>query len=178
MSSVQRIRVGTAELAAGEIWLDEFCNVHTWAIHCTVDAADFVFHEFAAQPFNELGCKRQDAGGKVADIQRWDIIVYKWPKTDDLTVKRVAGLPGETIEWSAAGVTINGTPLKIPDKLKEILKDFRGAGAEKGRQQIPADAVFVIGDRIEGSKDSRYDGPVKFDVVKGKVVSISSTTIK
>lgn len=72
---------------------------------------------------------------------------------------------------------IDGLPLEIPDDLMGILKDFRGPHAESGRQHIPDDAIFVIGDRIEGSKDSRYDGPVQFSAVKGKVISVNGKPI-
>jgi signal peptidase I len=113
----------------------------------------------------------------VGDIRRWDIIIYYWPNSGELTAKRVAGLPGEIIEWSEKGALIDGLPLELPDELKGILKDFRGPHAESGRQQIPNDAIWVIGDRIEGSKDSRYDGPVQFSAVKGKVVSVNGKAI-
>jgi signal peptidase I len=117
------------------------------------------------------------AYAKAGDIRRWEIVVYS--RTEGgLTPKRVVGLPGERLEWSQ-GLKIDGEAVEVPDYLKEVLKDFTGPhGGESGECDIPNDAVFVIGDRLAASKDSRYDGPVKFADIKGKVVSISGKPVK
>lgn len=93
-------------------------------------------------------------------IHRGDIVVFKRPPGDtgspkikDL-VKRVIGLPGETIGSSNGKVTINGKPLKEPWLPKGVL-----TGGIR-TQKIPAHQYFLLGDNRSNSLDSRFFGPV------------------
>jgi len=115
-----------------------------------------------------------------SSFQRGDIIVFRYPKDENIFyVKRVIGLPGETITWEGHQVFINGE--KIPQtslsdnqylELNWILQ-YRSSGyVEDGEYKIQADEVFVMGDHRDNSSDSRVWGPVKINLVLGKVSRI------
>ena len=96
-------------------------------------------------------------------IHRGDIVVFKrvpgMPIADgeikDL-VKRVIGLPGETIQSTADGhIEINGQILNEP-----YLPPGTQLGPPIPKQTIPAKAYFVMGDNRTDSSDSRFFGPV------------------
>lgn len=101
--------------------------------------------------------------------KRGDIIVFKSElDLDEMhkknLVKRIVGLPGETIEVRGGNVFIDG------DLLEEnyTLSDYTTGEVEK--MQIPSKHYFVMGDNREGSMDSRDFGTIKYDDIKGKVV--------
>lgn len=105
------------------------------------------------------------------DIHRGDIIVFRRPPGDlyledgatDL-VKRVIGLPGETI-WSEGNtVYIDGRPLPEP-----WLPPHTPLGPPIRRQVIPKGEYFVMGDNRADSYDSRYWGPIPKSLIIGKV---------
>jgi signal peptidase I len=78
-------------------------------------------------------------------------------------IKRVIGLPGDTITMRKGVVRINGVPLKEP--YLNPLRDLRDFGPQK----VPADTLFVMGDNRANSNDSRFLlGPIPMDKVVGK----------
>jgi signal peptidase I len=89
-------------------------------------------------------------------------------------VKRVIGLPGETISLSGGQVYINGKPLAEPWLPASVQ---RSTTPGPGKQpyalhkpfKIPAHDVFVMGDNREDSCDSRYWGPIPESTIVGKV---------
>ena len=120
-------------------------------------------------------------------VQRWDVVVFlhardaSKPHTDlGRFMKRVIGLPGETIQFTADGVLINGKKIQVPTLLADRFSSFKIFPEHKyGAQpfQIPADTVFVIGDnpRIYVS-DSREFGPVPRRNIEGRVLASVHTT--
>jgi signal peptidase I len=101
-------------------------------------------------------------------IHRSDIVVFKRPPAEagnpaikDL-IKRVVGLPGDTIEGIRGQVYINGQPLKEsylpPGTYTTNLR----------RQVVPAGAYFVMGDNRSNSSDSRFIGPIPGSLIVGR----------
>lgn len=97
--------------------------------------------------------------------RRGEIVVFEYPKdTTRDYIKRVIGLPGETIEIRNGQVLINGVPLFEP-----YLND--AARAQTGNmppKQVPPNAVFVMGDNRGNSSDSRNWGPLPLENIVGK----------
>jgi signal peptidase I len=95
--------------------------------------------------------------------QRFDIVVLKLPSQDDeLLIKRVIGLPGETVEIQDGAVYIDGQPLDEP---------FITASTRGGRYTkvtVPPLHVFVMGDNRNHSNDSRSFGPVPLENIVGR----------
>lgn len=97
------------------------------------------------------------------DIKRFDIVVVNEP--DQKIIKRVIGLPGETIEYKNNTLYINDKKVEEP-YLKEETADFNLK--ELGLTKIPKNEYFVIGDNRDNSKDSRIIGPVKRKEISGR----------
>ena len=95
---------------------------------------------------------------------RGDIIILHDPRNPDgkELVKRVVGLPGETIEIAAGRVYINGRLLDEP-YIKQQWSD------EKPKILIPPGEYYVLGDNRGGRADSRYFGLVPRELIVGKV---------
>lgn len=99
--------------------------------------------------------------------QRGDIVVLHPPIDQGKPyIKRVIGLPGETISIQDGSVFINGERLEEP-YLNGLSTSWPGAlGNEEIR--IPEGQVFVLGDNRNNSTDSRYFGPIEIDEIIGK----------
>ncbi len=105
---------------------------------------------------------------KLHDPRRGDIIVFKAPpaaETADIKdlVKRLIGLPGDTIEGKDGRIYINGKALDEPYLPKDVKS--RTFGPEK----VPPDSYFMLGDNRQFSKDSTFFGPIKRDQLIGRV---------
>ena len=81
--------------------------------------------------------------------KRGDVVVFPFPdKPEVLYVKRIIGLPGETITISDGTVFVNGKALDEP-YLKEAMR------GEFGPYEVPEESYFMLGDNRNGSADSR-----------------------
>ena len=87
-----------------------------------------------------------------SDPERGDIVIFKYPDNESINyIKRIIGLPGETVTIKKGTVYINGSPLK-EDYLKE-----EWLIANDGMEfQVPEGYYFMMGDNRNNSKDSRY----------------------
>lgn len=114
----------------------------------------------------------------VTGIRRGDVVVFKYPEdTERDFIKRVVGLPGETVELRDHTIFINGRPIDEPHA---HYQDDRG-GVERtsedvrdhyGPVLVPPGALFVMGDNRDNSQDSRYWGFLPQEYVKGRALMI------
>jgi signal peptidase I len=116
----------------------------------------------------------------MAPIRRGDIVVFKYPDEPERDfIKRVIGLPGETLEVRHKKVYIDGSPLDEPyvhfltppsTEQQEVTSfDVR---EQYGPVQIPDGHYFVMGDNRDNSQDSRYWGFLPRGYVKGKALMV------
>lgn len=106
--------------------------------------------------------------------QRGDIIVFKYPQNESRDfIKRVIGLPGETLEIRGRRVLINGVPLHEP---YTVYTD--GSVARMGERErlapltIPPGHLFMMGDNRDNSMDSRAWGFLDMRKIKGKALFV------
>lgn len=112
---------------------------------------------------------------KISNIDHSDIIVFHAPEQKDY-IKRVIGLPGDTIEYKNDLLYRNGKKIDEP-----YLKQFKAAVQDGGtltedftleeytkKKVIPKGYVFVMGDNRRNSKDSRHIGLVPESKILGK----------
>lgn len=104
------------------------------------------------------------------DVERGDLVVFERPEIvdddDSDLIKRVVGLPGETVDFIGDRVYIDGEPLDEPyleDGVPSTPPD-----AERFPMLLGDDEVFVMGDNRTDSRDSRYFGPIKVDTIIGR----------
>lgn len=103
----------------------------------------------------------------LGDIKRFDIVVLTKPNEPDKSIiKRIIGLPGETIEIKNGDVYINNKKLNQPFLKRE--KDFTYWADTMKPRVIPENHYFVMGDNRSVSQDSRYFGPVPREYIFGK----------
>jgi signal peptidase I len=166
----------------------------------TLDVGDHIFvSKFAyavGVPFTNL---------KIAELgkpKRGDVVVFKYPPDQSIDyIKRVVGLPGETIEVRHNEVFINGQPMareqlhepcSAGDGSDEDDRRFcevwlehldgkthlvhqepiRSNGSDFGPAEIPLGHYFCMGDNRDNSKDSRVWGFVPFELIKGRALVI------
>jgi|SRR5947209_4518297 len=113
--------------------------------------------------------------------KRWDVVVFSLPNASQSGadsgrfIKRIIGLPGETIHLTPRGLKINGAMTPIPPALKGRFASFRNEeeyrfGSEPFK--IPADSVFVIGDNPEVYvADSRELGPIPIRNLEARILA-------
>lgn len=93
--------------------------------------------------------------------KREDIVVVDRPGNEVTLIKRVLGLPGETIEVRDGQTIIDGHLLEEP------WVTYLG-GPNYGPEDIPEGYVFILGDNRLLSRDSRAIGPVSISSIKGR----------
>ncbi|MDQ6799099.1 MAG: signal peptidase I [Actinomycetota bacterium] len=101
------------------------------------------------------------------DVRRGDIVVFNSPPGEDNPdikdlIKRVIGLPNETVEGHDGRVFINGAPLKEP---------YLPAGTTTSSfppEKIPPGNLWVMGDNRSNSKDSRFFHTISEKLVVGR----------
>ena len=131
--------------------------------------------------------------------QRGDIVVFYSPKDCKRLVKRVIGLPGDTVELRDERLVINGQPVEyaspdpeMPVQLPEVERERSIFATEKlpacphavmaingvpamrtfGPMHVPVGHYFMMGDNRDDSFDSRYFGTVARDQIVGRATGV------
>lgn len=99
---------------------------------------------------------------KLSKIKRFDVIVLHEEKDNEKIIKRVIGMPGDTVAIKDGEIYINDE--KIDDEYAY------GMTTDYERITLKSDEYFILGDNRLISKDSRYFGPIKEKEIKGKVI--------
>ncbi len=99
---------------------------------------------------------------KLGSINRLDIIVLDEEKDNEKIIKRVIGLPGETVAIKKGKIYVN-------DKVIDDEYAY-GETSDYDKVTLEDDEYFILGDNRLISKDSRYFGPIKKSEIKGKIV--------
>jgi len=102
---------------------------------------------------------------RLGEPQRGDVIVFNYPlATDRDFIKRIVGLPGETVSITGGAVQINGQPITEPY--------IAAPSAASGAWTLGPAQYFVMGDNRNSSSDSRSWGPLERQYLIGKAVMI------
>jgi signal peptidase I len=130
---------------------------------------------------------------RFAQPRRGDVVVFKTEgikslKLDSCFVKRIAGLPGETVSIDPPYLVVNGNKITTPDIFRKIEageNGFSGFCLVSQNTSMPTflksstdkitlgpDEYLVLGDNTPHSLDGRYFGPIKRDVILGKAFYI------
>ncbi len=161
----------------GGRWLIEWAVVLVVAVVVAVGIRTFVVQTFyipsaSMEPTLMIGDRIlvDKVSYHLHSVRRGDIVVFATPPGEDAgpdvkdLVKRVIGLPGDTISSAGGQVVIDGTPLKeswlVPGTVTTGITT----------QKVPAGEYFVMGDNRSDSQDSRFFGPIHQSLIVGRVV--------
>ena len=113
---------------------------------------------------------------KFTDIDRFDVVVAYNEESGENWVKRVIGLPGDTVYAKDDVVYVNGLPIEEPYLDTDYVNQIRERGdyftQDFDKITLGEDEYFLMGDNRVVSYDSRRVGPFKRDDIKGKGIFI------
>lgn len=180
------------------LMIGDLIIVNKMAYGVKVPFSDFSFMDFNSNPIYLAG---------KSDPQRGDVVVFKYPKDKSINyVKRVIGLPGDTIEIKNKKIFINDIAIETKEIsggsiIKEMddkftiynLKFFESLTGEHrhiiqqdsdnyyqvnfDKLKIPPGKFFVMGDNRDFSYDSRFWGLVSREDIKGKAIYVGFSLI-
>jgi signal peptidase I len=103
-------------------------------------------------------------------INRGDVIVFKSPTDEDKDfIKRVIGIPGDSVSIEQGFVYVNGKQVDESDYLSEDVRTYGGSFMKDGESVIVPDGNYIVmGDNRPFSSDSREWGLLKAEEIIGK----------
>ncbi|MDT2678972.1 signal peptidase I [Enterococcus gallinarum] len=163
-----------------KIWIDRFWFIIKYAIIALASA--FLIRAFLLIPVpvggNSMeGTLRQGDMvliEKISPIKRFDVVVFQMPDGSTY-IKRVIGLPGESIRYENDQLYVNDQPVDENFLVKNRKNDHENVSYTNdfdlqsllGVEKLGKDSYFVIGDNRRASKDSRSFGAISGDAILG-----------
>ena len=156
--------------------LTEWVIVIGVAVSAALLVRAFVLQQFAVSGYSMINTLHDGdrvlvnkLSYRLHDPRRGDVVVLKTIEgagERDL-IKRVVGLPGETVEYRSCMLYIDGRELVEP-YLDPAVVTPTSCGEAQAPTTVPDDSVFVMGDNRPGSKDSRVLGPITYSNLIGR----------
>ena len=127
---------------------------------------------------------------ETGEPRRGDVIVFRLPSDPSVNyIKRVIGLPGDTIQYERHRLTINGEPVDLvpgeddswgapvfvedlDGRVHDILVMNQQYSTRDNTYRVPEGHYFVMGDNRDRSKDSRFIGAIPEEFLVGEAVRI------
>lgn len=110
---------------------------------------------------------------KFSELERFDVITFEPPnKPDVFYVKRIIGVPGDTVEYQHNQLILNGTPIEeeyIDYNDYDLFEDHYTLQELFDTNVVPEGHYFVVGDNRDNSMDSRSFGFISEESIVGKV---------
>lgn len=104
---------------------------------------------------------------RIEDPQRGEVIIFKYPKDPSrFFIKRIIGLPNETVEIKNGKVTIYN--INKPEGLNLEESYVKKGSLENTKVELGENEYFVMGDNRGNSSDSRFWGALPKDMIVGK----------
>lgn len=108
---------------------------------------------------------------KFRQPERGDVVVFKSPSNPDIEyIKRVIGLPGDTVLISSGEVYVDGKQLQEPYIAAKTNVWDGGYAKDSVSITVPPGDLWVMGDNRPRSSDSREFGPIPIDTIIGQVL--------
>ncbi len=110
---------------------------------------------------------------KMKDPERYDIVIFHYPDNEKkLFIKRIIGLPGETLEFRDGKIYVDGSEEPLEDSFTNGVTYFRNPTYPEGTLTVPEGHYFMMGDNRQNSNDSRFwhNKFVAFDKIVGKAL--------
>jgi signal peptidase I len=105
---------------------------------------------------------------RLGEPERGDVIIFKYSDTQDF-IKRVIGLPGDTVMLKDGQLYVNNKLLDESDYLEDSVYTNGGEYLKEGEsKKVPVGEYFVCGDNRPHSSDSRVFGSIPEKDIKGK----------
>lgn len=134
---------------------------------------------FIAQPFIVSGASMfptfkdsnyliiDEISYRIKEPERNDVIVFRYPDdTKKFFIKRIIGLPNETVKINGSEITIIND--KHPEGIKLVEPYVKNTSSNELTYDLKDSEYYVMGDNRSASSDSRFWGPVKKDLIIGK----------
>lgn len=106
---------------------------------------------------------------KMKEPTRGDVVIFKSPRNKEVDyIKRIIGLPGDTVGLKNNKLYVNGQPVEEPYLAPDVTI-FGGSYLQEGQEiTVPEGLYFVAGDNRPHSSDSREFGPISKDDIIGQ----------
>lgn len=108
----------------------------------------------------------------VFDIERFDVVVIDMPQAQKKYIKRVIGLPGETIEYKNNALYINNQIIEEPFLSNNKAIYQQNVTHDIAKMTIPEGTYYCIGDNRRNSQDSRKLGPFNKEQIISEAILV------